>query len=79
MAIVGDSEFVVIWQSSRTLAEAARKSGYSTKKATTVACARARRLRARGVPLRRFRKGDSLARLRFLARRTAQDVARGLA
>lgn len=53
MVKLGREEFVVAWQSSATLAEAAKKAGTSTRAAST----RAFNMRKAGVPLQKFGDG----------------------
>jgi hypothetical protein len=66
-----DEEFVRIWQSASTPAEAARRAGYRTKKATEIACHRAMRLRQRGVALKSFRRRTDVDALNALLEGTS--------
>jgi hypothetical protein len=67
-----DEEFVVIWQTSKNVKEAAKLAGYATAGGSSIAIDRARRLRKLGVPLKLFRVAR-LARLRWMAERAAKE------
>jgi hypothetical protein len=72
-APVGDSEFVLIWQHAASLGDVVRLCGYKSKKATTIAGQRAKRLREMGVELRTFHaRRPNVEKLRWFAARAAE-------
>jgi hypothetical protein len=56
---VSDAQFVSIWQESESLGQATALCGYTSRYAEGVVSNRARRLRARGVRLKRFDGGPT--------------------
>jgi hypothetical protein len=63
---ISDVEFVSIWQQSESLRQAAALCGYASRYGEGVASNRARRLRARGVRLKRFDGGPTKGDVRRL-------------
>lgn len=77
---VSDEAFVMAWNRASTLGQACYLLGYNTPRGPGVATNRAKRLRARGIPLKRFSRVDDalVTKLQRIAASALADYVEGL-